>query len=114
MADGSPSGKCVVKRQTRAVEPSVGGVVAGDDKRHGRDQPAGNPEKRRPFPQGLMHESEIEIYVIPQAAVNELRIFAAGTRSEVVFFDQRDTQSALAQSQIARDARAVDTPAQNN
>ena len=49
--------------------------------------------------------------------MNELRVFAAGARREMILLDERDTKRDVvvesSQGQIAGDSGAIDTTAQN-
>src|SRR5271154_1924008 len=60
-----------------------------------------------------MDEVELRIFQIPQAAVNELRVLSAGPGGEMILFDKGNADPRIAQNQIARNARPVDSAADN-
>ena len=74
-------------------------------------------EHRGPLAERLGHQPELQSLQVSQAAVNELRVLAAGSRGEMILLNQRDTQpqrrALVAQRQIAGDAGSVDTATQD-
>src|SRR5579872_1104759 len=67
--------------------------------------------------QRFPHQPEIELLEIPQAAVNQVRVFSAGAGGKMVLLHQRDPQrlsgNLRPQRQVASRPRSVDSAAQN-
>ena len=61
------------------------------------------------FLQRLAHQAEVVVLEVAQAAVDQLRAGGRGVRGEVVLLAQHDREPAT--RSITRDARAVDTAA---
>jgi hypothetical protein len=67
--------------------------------------------------QRLADQVELQVFQVAQAAVNELRVFAAGAGGKMLLLNQSDSQRRACmrcpQRQIASHARAID-PATNH
>ena len=67
--------------------------------------------------QGLPHQVELQIFQIPKAAMDELRILAARAGSEVVLLQKTDLQRcgslSGSQSEIADDSSSVNSATQD-
>ena len=111
VADIAAARQRIVKSEPRPIKPAVGFAVTGNQKLERLHQTGRDAEQRGALVQGVAHQAKIEVLQIPQSAVNQLRIPAAGARCEVILFHQSDFETRFAQNQIARDTRAVDATA---
>ena len=111
------SGKSVVERQPSAVEHRRESAVEGDQKGLRNHQARGHPQQRGALAQSFPHQVEFEVFQIPQAAVNQMRVAGTGAAGKMAPLDQADPEAGAgcfrAQREVARDTRAVDPASQN-
>ena len=101
----------IVDRETSAVENPRRPSIHGHEKRLRRHQVRSQMEERGALAQRFAHQMNLQLLEIAKAAMNQLRVLAAGSGSEMALLDQRYAYSA--HREIAGDARAIDAATQN-
>src|SRR6185369_7585007 len=101
----------IVDRETGAVENPRRPSVHRHQKRLRHHQVRSQMEKRSALAQRFAHQMNLQLLEIAKAAMNELRVLAAGPGSEMALLDQRYAHSA--HREIAGDSGAIDAATQN-
>src|SRR5579872_5668770 len=110
-ADVAAPGQQIVERETSAVEQARRPSVHRHEERLGRDQMRSEAKKCGALMQGFAHQMKLELFEVAQAAVNQLRILAAGAGREVMLLNQGDF--CAAHGEIPGDAGSVDAATEN-
>src|ERR1700682_3884172 len=102
----------VIQEQPRAYHPCGPQMrLLRQHELQRRDDMRRGAEKHYALGQGFGHEPKFVVLEIAQAAMDQLRAPRRGMRGQIVFLDQQCDETAS--RRIARNARAVDTAADN-
>src|SRR5690242_19549031 len=95
----------IVDRETSAVENPRRPSIHGHEKRLRHHQVRSQMGKRSALAQRFAHQMNLLLLQVAKAAVNQLRLLAAGSGSEMALLDQRYAHSA--HREITSDTGAI-------